>query len=159
MKKVTLNFLLIASFSAYVVYLGYKSAQPEAVMNAKKPDVSLIVKVPATSGTEPPPAPVPMATPRGKFRDGTYTGDVVDVYYGNVEVQAIVSGGRLTNVQSLQYPNDSNYSRMINPDAMPVLASEAVQAQSAQVDAYSGASATSAGFVQSLASALTKAAN
>ncbi len=94
---------------------------------------------------------------RGRYRDGTYTGDVADAYYGNVQVQVTVSGGKISDVQFLQYPNDNRTSQFINSQAMPVLRSEAISAQSANVDGVSGASATSGAFIQSLGSALSKA--
>jgi len=93
------------------------------------------------------------------YRNGTYTGDSVDAYYGNVQVQVTVSGGQISNVQFLNYPQDRSHSVQINTYAMPILSSEAVQAQSAPVDAVSGATATSGGFNQSLASALAQARN
>lgn len=48
---------------------------------------------------------------------------------------------------------------MINNQAMPMLRSEAIQAQSANVDTVSGATMTSEAFIQSLQSALDQAAN
>jgi uncharacterized protein with FMN-binding domain len=72
-------------------------------------------------------------------------------------VKATISGGKLTDVTFLQYPNDRNTSVYINQQAMPQLRAEALQAQSAKVDGVSGASDSSAAFVQSLASALAKA--
>lgn len=91
------------------------------------------------------------------YKDGTYTGSVADAYYGNIQVQATVSGGKLTDVQFLQHPNDNPTSSFINSQAMPILRSEALQAQSANVQGVSGASDSSAAFQQSLASALQQA--
>lgn len=94
---------------------------------------------------------------QGQYKDGTYTGDVVDAFYGNVQVKAIVVGGKLTDVQFLDYPQDRHTSVEINTQAMPQLKSEAITAQSANVDIVSGATQTSRGFIQSLQSALQKA--
>lgn len=91
------------------------------------------------------------------YKDGTYTGSVADAYYGNIQVQVSVSGGKLTDVQFLQHPNDNPTSSFINSQAMPILRSEALQAQSATVQGVSGASDSSAAFQQSLASALQQA--
>lgn len=93
----------------------------------------------------------------GQYKDGTYTGSVADAYYGNIQVQAIISGGKITDVQFLQYPNDNGTSHMINTQAMPYLRQEAITAQSAQVDIVSGASDSSQAFQQSLSSALSQA--
>lgn len=101
--------------------------------------------------------PTPVPTPKGQYVDGTYIGSVADAYYGNIQVQAVISGGKLTDVIFLQYPNDRGHSVSINNYAMPILKSEAIQAQSAQVNSVSGASDTSAAFQESLASALSQA--
>lgn len=91
------------------------------------------------------------------YRDGTYTGPAEDAYYGNVQVQAIIQGGRITQVKFLQYPNDRPNSVAINQQAMPYLQQEAIQAQSAHVNGVSGATDTSIAFAQSLSSALQQA--
>ena len=97
------------------------------------------------------------ANPSVSYKDGTYTGSVEDAYYGNVQVQVTVAGGKLANVTFLQYPNDRSTSRGINGQAMPYLQQEALAAQSAQVDVVSGATDTSHAFQQSLESALSQA--
>ena len=55
------------------------------------------------------------------------------------------------------YPQESPRDQQINSYAIPQLNSEALQAGSASIDAVSGASYTSAGYVSSLQSALDKA--
>jgi uncharacterized protein with FMN-binding domain len=105
------------------------------------------------------PAPVPVTKQTGQYKDGTYTGSSADAYYGTVQVQAVVQGGKLVTVNFLQYPSDRSTSRYINGQAMPMLQTEAIQAQSASVSGVSGATDTSAAFVQSLGSALSQAAN
>jgi uncharacterized protein with FMN-binding domain len=95
----------------------------------------------------------------GLYVNGSYTGDPFDAYYGTVQVKVIVMGGKIADVQFLQYPNSRSNSRMINSEAMPLLTQEAIQAQSAQVSGVSGATFTSDAFQQSLASALVLAKN
>lgn len=106
----------------------------------------------------------PVATPtptlikkQGIYNDGTYTGSVADAYWGSVQVEAIISNGRISDVQFLDYPQDRNTSIRINSRAMPSLIQKAISVQSANVAKVSGASDTSAAFKQSLASALTQA--
>lgn len=111
-----------------------------------------------TPAPTPAPAPVPVK-PKGQYVDGTYTGSAADAYYGLVQVQAVIQGGRLVGVNFLQYPNDRNTSRQINSQAMPWLKQEAIAAQSARVSGVSGASDTSQAFIESLGSALAKAKN
>ena len=97
------------------------------------------------------------AAAMGRYRDGVYTGVSADAYYGNVQVQVTVQSGRLTNVQFLDYPHDQQNSQYINSFAVPSLTSEAIAAQSANVDTVSGATETSRAFIQSLSSALSQA--
>ena len=102
-----------------------------------------------TTTTKPIPTPVVVSKPVGQYKDGTYTGSVADAYYGNIQVQAVISGGRLTDVIFLQYPSDRRTSVSINTQAMPYLKSEAISAQSANVNIVSGASDSSQAFRQS----------
>lgn len=95
--------------------------------------------------------------PMMNYKSGTYVGRVEDAFYGSVQVQVTISGGKVSNVTFLQYPNENSTSRFINGQAMPMLTQEALQAQTAQVNIISGASATSQAFQASLADALSQA--
>ena len=92
-----------------------------------------------------------------QYKDGSYNGPVTDAFYGQMQVQAVIQGGKLTQVQILQYPHDRRTSQMINSQALPWLESEAVQAQSANIDMISGATLSSNAFIESLQSALVTA--
>ena len=118
--------------------------------------------VPKTAPTSTPafaPAPTsaPAIIPKGQYTDGIYTGISADAYYGNIQVQVTISGGKITNVVFLDYPQDRGTSREINGQAMPYLRQEAISSQSANVDIVSGATNSSLAFRQSLASALAQA--
>jgi uncharacterized protein with FMN-binding domain len=91
------------------------------------------------------------------YKDGTYTGSAANAFYGNIQVAATISGGKITAVQFLQYPQDNPHSISVNSQAMPYLQKEAIQAQSAQVNTVTGATDTSQAFIQSLSSALSQA--
>lgn len=91
------------------------------------------------------------------YKNGVYTGAISDAYYGNVQVRATISNGKITKVEFLDYPHDRSTSAAINNQAMPMLQSEAIKAQSANVDIISGATMTSSAFQESLSSALLKA--
>ena len=84
------------------------------------------------------------------------TGKVVSTPYGQVEVQIIVDNGKITDVQALKLPTNGN-SGQISDYVKPILASEALQAQSANIDIVSGATYTSMGYARSLQSALDQA--
>ncbi len=87
----------------------------------------------------------------------TVTGDTVQTRWGPVQVRITVSAGRITDVTAVQYPNSNGRDQQISSYALPVLAEEALAAQSAQIDHVSGATYTSDGYVQSLQSALDRA--
>lgn len=93
----------------------------------------------------------------GSVKDGTFAGQTAQTQYGPVQVQITVSGGKLTDVAALQLTNDGGRSVQISQQAAPVLRQEALQAQSAKVQAVSGATYTSEGYVTSLQSALDQA--
>lgn len=93
----------------------------------------------------------------GSAKDGTYAGQTAQTQYGPVQVQITVSGGKLTDVTALQLTNDGGRSVQISQQAAPILRQEALQAQSAQIQAVSGATYTSEGYVTSLQSALDQA--
>ncbi|WP_246671454.1 FMN-binding protein [Mesorhizobium sp. B2-4-12] len=93
------------------------------------------------------------------FRDGTYAGPVTDAYYGPMQIQVSIQGGRLTALKVLKYPSDRSTSVRINRQALPMLRDEAISAQSANVDIISGATLSSRAFIQSLHGALRKASS
>lgn len=73
---------------------------------------------------------------------------------GPVQVQITVANGQISNVVALQTPTADRKSSPINQRATPTLASEALSAQSASIDAVSGATYTSDGYKTSLQSAI-----
>jgi uncharacterized protein with FMN-binding domain len=77
----------------------------------------------------------------------------VNTQYGAVQVQVTVQNGKITNANGgLPQGGDS-----IAANAIPVLNSEVVQAQSANIQSVSGATYTSQGYIGSLQQALNKA--
>ena len=87
----------------------------------------------------------------------TYDGEAVGTRFGNVQVQITVANGKITAAQVLQVPWNDHRDQEINSYAVPVLNSEVVQAQSANIDMVSGATFTSDGYIQSLQSAIDQA--
>jgi hypothetical protein len=85
------------------------------------------------------------------------TGPAVSTAYGPMQVEATLTGGRITRVTVLQETNVGARSEQIDASATPELTKEALAAQSGRIDAVSGATYTSAGYIQSLQSALDKA--
>jgi uncharacterized protein with FMN-binding domain len=85
----------------------------------------------------------------------TFTGDPVTMRYGIVQVKITVQGGKIIDAQAVKVPTGSNdrYTQM----SVPVLRERTIAAQSANIQAVSGASFTSYGWYTSLASAIAKA--
>lgn len=90
------------------------------------------------------------------LQDGTYTGDSTSTEWGDVQVQIIVSSGKITAINVLSYPDSNQKSEMINEQVLPTYKSEALSAQGADIDQVSGATETYKGFTSSLQSAITK---
>ena len=88
---------------------------------------------------------------------GTYTGDSVDTRWGPVQVKITVENGKITKSQAVVYPTNNPRDQEINAFAVPRLNSEAVQKQTGDIDAVSGATVTSDGYIQSLQSAIDAA--
>ena len=156
MKKFTVAVLIIGAFILYSLLYGHANVVavlPNNSTNSSSSGRSSSTSVvPATPGTTSTPG-----TPGSLYKDGSYTGSVTDAQWGYIQVKAIISNGKITDVQFLQYPNERNRSIMINNYADPQLTSEAITAQSANVDIVTGATDTSQAFIQSLSDALSQA--
>jgi uncharacterized protein with FMN-binding domain len=87
----------------------------------------------------------------------TVTGTVAGTPYGPMQVQLTLAGTKITKVTVLQRTDDGTESNQIDASAIPQLTSETLTAQSAHIDAVSGATYTSSGYIKSLQSALDKA--
>ena len=86
----------------------------------------------------------------------TATGTAVDTQYGAAQVRVTVKGGKITDIEALQLQGNDPRSLQISSSAEPILKQEALTKQSADIDAVSGATFTSASYTQSLQSALDK---
>ena len=103
----------------------------------------------ATPGTTP-----TTTTPSTQARSAT--GPQVNFGYGTIAVTATVTGTKLTNVKVSSLDDGGNpRSQSIDQQSIPILVSQALAAQSANIQGVSGASYTSQGFAQSLQSALS----
>lgn len=109
-----------------------------------------------TPGTVPPSGPTASATTApGAVQ--TVDGPAVETGYGPIQVRLTVRGARILTAIAIDFPQSAGPSRSINRRAVPVLQAETLSAQGAQVDAVSGATYTSAGYVSSLQAALDAA--
>ena len=103
-----------------------------------------------------PGAVVPTGSRAGSLPPGetAITGTVASTVYGPVQIQLIVRDNKIIRVSILEQPDGTIHDLQIGQYAFPQLIKETVSAQSAKIDAVSGASYTSVGYIQSLQSAL-----
>jgi uncharacterized protein with FMN-binding domain len=100
---------------------------------------------------------VPTTTTAPPSASRSATGESVNYIYGVLSVNVTASGSKITKVTIGSINDGGNYrSQSIDGMAIPQLEQQALTVQSANIQGVSGASYTSAGFRQSLQSALTK---
>ena len=157
MRRVILA--IVGTVAGLIVLLSFKThstsaaATPPAAISGTSSQASTPSASSSSSGS--PSASSSPSSITGAAK--TVTGTAVDTMYGPVQVQITVKNGKVTAAQAVQYPQDSPRDQQINSYAIPVLNQEAVSASSASIDAVSGATYTSGGYVTSLQSALDKA--
>ena len=117
----------------------------------------------STSASAPAPTPessasAPAQSSSGKVaKDQTVTGATSQTRWGPVQVQITVKDGKIVDAVGLQYPNGDRRSQWISDQAIPWLVEETLTEQIANVQIIGGATYTSNGWRQSLASAMQKA--
>lgn len=102
-----------------------------------------------TSTTTQAPSPATKSTRRG-------TGEEIEYRYGAIELEVTQTGSRITNITVVQDDSSDPRSEQINSQAVPILQSQALEAQSANIDGVSGATFTSQAYAQALQSALSQ---
>jgi hypothetical protein len=105
---------------------------------------------------------VPGAFPQGSIArnlpagETAVNGNVANTAYGPVQIQLIKRNSKIVKVAVLKQPTNTLHDIQIGVAAFPKLISETLTAQTGKIDAVSGATYTSAGYIQSLQSALDK---
>jgi uncharacterized protein with FMN-binding domain len=105
---------------------------------------------------------VPGAFPQGSIArnlppgETAVDGKVASTAYGPVQIQLIKKNSKIVKVAVLVQPTNTLHDVQIGEFAFPKLISETLAAQNGKIDAVSGATYTSAGYIQSLQSALDK---
>ena len=145
-------FAVSGTVVGLVMLLSFKT-HPAAVTT---PPAALGTPTPDTAGgASPSPTSAPGSTASGGSK--TVTGEAAQTRYGPVQVQITVSGGTVTSVTAVDYPQNDPRDVQINSYAIPQLNQEATAAKSSSIDIVSGATYTSQGYIQSLQSALDQA--
>jgi uncharacterized protein with FMN-binding domain len=156
MKRITFWFL--STLSVVVLLFGYDgstatttTASPPAVVSSGGTTSSSTGSSNSSSSSS------GSGGSSSTTKSTTVTGAVASTQWGPVQVQLTLSGGEITKVSVLQYPNGNGKDAEINSYALPILTQETTSAQSASIDMVSGATVTSTGYIQSLQSALDQA--
>jgi uncharacterized protein with FMN-binding domain len=147
---------ITGTIAGLVALLSFKSHAPSipTVTAGGTSGVSSSSSAPASEAG--PGAVVPTGSQAGSLPAGesALTGQAANTVYGPVQIQLIVRDNKIIKVSILQQPDGTIHDIQIGQFAFPQLISETLSAQSAKIDAVSGASYTSAGYIQSLQSAL-----
>lgn len=101
--------------------------------------------------------PKNVATVVRSGKDTTVTGPQVVLAHGIVQVRVVITDGHITDVTALQLPHDNPDSWNTSTRAAPILRSEALAVQGANINVVSGATYTSRGYARSLQAALDAA--
>jgi len=97
------------------------------------------------------------STPGSGLKAGTYTGAYEQTRFGDVRVEITVANGTITDVTTVVLTGNEGRSDQINSQAAPILRSEVLSSQSANVASVGGATYTSGAYLASLQAALDKA--
>lgn len=87
---------------------------------------------------------------------GTATGALEQYGYGELSVRVTVASGHITSIGTSQLQTAESYSQQIAVQAIPMLRSEILKAQSTRVYGITGATYTSEAYATSVQSALDK---
>ena len=154
---------IVGTIAGLVALLSFKSHLPTAPSAA----VSTTGGTGSTAGTPAPssspatvPGEFPMGSLAGKLPAGetAVTGHVATTVYGPVQIQLVMRNSKIVKVAVLQQPMNTANDIQIGDFAFPKLIGETLTAQTAKIDAVSGASYTSEGYIKSLQSALDNGA-
>jgi uncharacterized protein with FMN-binding domain len=146
--------LFTGTIAGLVAVVSYHPPQLKAVTTIGTAPATTASAPTSTTGTV---TTTTTTNPGNSTGTKTVVGDVAQTQWGPVQVQITVSGGKITAVQALQFPNSARRSLSISQQAIPYLIQQTISTSSANVVGVSGASYTSDGWRRSLQSARTKA--
>ena len=143
--------VLGGTVAGFLGVLGlHRPAAPRALGSQSAPAQSAPTQGPGQSA-----GPGRAATAAGPA--GTVTGPVVAYGYGELAARVAISHGRITGVSVPVLKTAEQFSQQLANRYIPVLRQEVLAAQSAHIQAVSGATYTSDAYAQSVQAALDKA--
>ncbi len=150
----------LLSFNSSAVKLSLGALPAATTPPGSTAPATTTTTAPRAGGSTPPPttAGVPTTTTTAvPSAARSATGTASNYSYGILSVKVSVSGTKLTNISIASIDDGGNpRSAYIDQASLPLLEQQALSAQSANIQGVSGASYTTAGFEQSLQSALSK---
>jgi uncharacterized protein with FMN-binding domain len=159
MRRVILS--IVGTVAGLVALLSFKSHLPSvpsasAATSGSAGTSSAGSPASSSSSSSTVPGEFPQGSLAGKLAAGetAVNGKVATTVYGPVQIQLIMQNRKIVKVAVLQQPQNTIRDIQIGEFAFPKLISETLTAQDAKVDAVSGASYTSAGYISSLQSAV-----
>jgi uncharacterized protein with FMN-binding domain len=147
-------FALALTAAALVLLLNFQAPSDVAVLDPATRSGTTTTAGPSagtSSGTT-----TSQSTTAPVTSSGTVSGSTVNTRYGPVQVSVTIENGKLTAVTALQLPSGGR-SGAISNEVEPILSSQALSAQSANIDGVSGATFTSSAYARSLQAALDSA--
>jgi uncharacterized protein with FMN-binding domain len=130
---------------------------PAETSAAPTPTTSTTSSAPTTTTPTPAKKSSKPSAPKQKLVNGIFDGATSSTVYGPVQVQITVKNSKIVAAKALQLPTGTSVDDQIDAQAVPLLISETIAAQSANISGVSGASYTSQGWYDSLVSAVNKA--
>ena len=154
MRRVILA--VTGTIAGLVALLSFKAHSPTVPVAATSGTGSSSSAPSSSSSSSARTIPVEFQSVAGPLTAGetAITGKVANTVYGPVQIQLIVKSHKIVKVAVLEQPTNTIHDIQIGEFAFPKLISETLAAQNAKVDAVSGASYTSAGYIASLQSAV-----
>jgi uncharacterized protein with FMN-binding domain len=161
MRRVILA--LAGTIAGLVALLSFKShvpAAPAAVAAGTGGGPAAAASPSAGASAATVPGEFPQGSLAGKLSAGetAVDGHVANTAYGPVQLQLIMKDRKIVKVAVLQQPANTIHDIQIGEFAFPKLISETLTAQNGKIDAVSGATYTSGGYIASLQNALDHAA-
>ena len=164
MKRIVLG--LLSTISVVTLLFGYHTSTSGAMSSTQVTPVTGSAQ-PTSAGTTQGNGASGRGDPEGNGQAGsgqagsggttTVTGPTVNTRWGPVQVQLGLASGSITDVSVLQYPTGNSTDERINGYALPILVQDTLSAQGSGVHMVSGATVTSAGYLESLQGALDQA--
>lgn len=141
MRRLTL--WIVSTAAAVVLLFSYRTSLGSSGVAGGAPVVVIV-----------PTSPEASAAPGSAL---TVDGSVARTRWGPVQVEVKIQKHKIIDVRALRHPDGNDRDAEINAYALPQLRAEVLAAQSAHVDAVSGATVTSGGYLKSLQAALDAA--